>query len=394
MQALGDEQKGGPHELAVRRNGTTRTSVAAANTANVVRTPSHSASPPTTPAPTGSAPQLNRRGSVVAAQHVRGDQLLAGDPTRGSAQAPWAADRGRPDAPRRPASLRGRPRTATRGARTRTLRGVSAAGALPPAQSAGNAARPLTPTPSPGSSHPAGRSEKACTRPNARPRRFTPSGPKIFLPCRVCPRRDTAYNCSDRAASHRGRRASRLYGVVIDSGAASVERRMRRTPKVSGTLALFNGRFVCRCGIRDRRIRRRRQPRVRAPAATGRPAGAGVEAWLRADPEPRGSVIHERLVSECRFTGSYQRVKLFVCDARPRTAKQRTRDRHRDHGDVVSVPVPFLRHLSQRWRDRSPASASVNVLLCERHEKQQDEYANGQRPPPGPSWRSGRHRRT
>ncbi|MBK6887066.1 MAG: IS21 family transposase, partial [Tetrasphaera sp.] len=33
-----------------------------------------------------------------------------------------------------------------------------------------------------------------------------------------------------------------------------------------------------------------------------------VEAWLRADVTLKGSVIHERLVTEHGFTGSYQRV--------------------------------------------------------------------------------------
>jgi transposase len=45
-----------------------------------------------------------------------------------------------------------------------------------------------------------------------------------------------------------------------------------------------------------------------------------VEGWLRADITLRGSVIHERLVAEYGFTASYQRVKLFLQDARPRIA--------------------------------------------------------------------------
>lgn len=43
-----------------------------------------------------------------------------------------------------------------------------------------------------------------------------------------------------------------------------------------------------------------------------------VEAWLRADVTLKGSVIHERLVAEHGFTGSYQRVKMFLAEARPR----------------------------------------------------------------------------
>jgi transposase len=47
-----------------------------------------------------------------------------------------------------------------------------------------------------------------------------------------------------------------------------------------------------------------------------------VEGWLRTDIAVRASVIHERLVAEYGFTGSYQRVKLFVQQARPRLAAQ------------------------------------------------------------------------
>ena len=43
-----------------------------------------------------------------------------------------------------------------------------------------------------------------------------------------------------------------------------------------------------------------------------------VEAWLRADLTLKASVIHERLVAEYGFDGSYQRVKMFVAGVRPR----------------------------------------------------------------------------
>lgn len=56
------------------------------------------------------------------------------------------------------------------------------------------------------------------------------------------------------------------------------------------------------------------QPRVIDPFV------AVIEAWLRADVSLRGSVIHERLVAEYGFTGSYQRVKMFLAEARPRVA--------------------------------------------------------------------------
>ena len=47
-----------------------------------------------------------------------------------------------------------------------------------------------------------------------------------------------------------------------------------------------------------------------------------VESWLRADLTLKASVIHERLVAEHRFTGHYQRVKVFCAQARPRVAAE------------------------------------------------------------------------
>jgi transposase len=47
-----------------------------------------------------------------------------------------------------------------------------------------------------------------------------------------------------------------------------------------------------------------------------------VEAWLRADLRIKGAVVHERLVAEYGFTGHYQRVKMFLAEARPRIAAE------------------------------------------------------------------------
>ncbi|MGH3094686.1 MAG: IS21 family transposase [Streptosporangiales bacterium] len=47
-----------------------------------------------------------------------------------------------------------------------------------------------------------------------------------------------------------------------------------------------------------------------------------VDASLRADIELKASVIHERLVAEYGFAGHYQRVKLYVGQARPRIAAE------------------------------------------------------------------------
>jgi transposase len=47
-----------------------------------------------------------------------------------------------------------------------------------------------------------------------------------------------------------------------------------------------------------------------------------VEGWLRTDIDLKATVIHERLVAEHGFTGNYQRVKMFVVEARPRIAAE------------------------------------------------------------------------
>jgi transposase len=47
-----------------------------------------------------------------------------------------------------------------------------------------------------------------------------------------------------------------------------------------------------------------------------------VEGWLRADLRIKGTVVHERLVAEYGFTGHYQRVKMFLAEARPRIAAE------------------------------------------------------------------------
>ncbi len=62
------------------------------------------------------------------------------------------------------------------------------------------------------------------------------------------------------------------------------------------------------------------QPQVIAPLV------GVVDVWLRADVDLKGSVIHERLVAEHGFTGSYQRVKMYVVSARPRIAAELTDD--------------------------------------------------------------------
>jgi transposase len=47
-----------------------------------------------------------------------------------------------------------------------------------------------------------------------------------------------------------------------------------------------------------------------------------IDAWLRTDISLRASVIWERLVAEHGFAHSYQRVKMYVAQARPRIAAE------------------------------------------------------------------------
>ena len=51
-----------------------------------------------------------------------------------------------------------------------------------------------------------------------------------------------------------------------------------------------------------------------------------VDAWLAGDPRLKASVIHERLVAEHGFDGHYQRVKLYVAEARERLARDSDAD--------------------------------------------------------------------
>lgn len=47
-----------------------------------------------------------------------------------------------------------------------------------------------------------------------------------------------------------------------------------------------------------------------------------IDAWLRAELLLKGTVIHERLAGEYGFTGNYQRVKMYLQEARPRIAAE------------------------------------------------------------------------
>ncbi|MEU7076150.1 IS21 family transposase [Streptomyces narbonensis] len=47
-----------------------------------------------------------------------------------------------------------------------------------------------------------------------------------------------------------------------------------------------------------------------------------IDAMLRSEILIKGAVVHERLVAEYGFTGNYQRVKLYMQEARPRIAEE------------------------------------------------------------------------
>ncbi|WP_432715398.1 hypothetical protein [Streptomyces lavendulae] len=47
-----------------------------------------------------------------------------------------------------------------------------------------------------------------------------------------------------------------------------------------------------------------------------------IDATLRAEILLKGAVIHERLVAEYGFKGSYQRIKMYLQEARPRIAEE------------------------------------------------------------------------
>ncbi len=61
-----------------------------------------------------------------------------------------------------------------------------------------------------------------------------------------------------------------------------------------------------------------------------------IDAWLRADRKLKASVIHERLVAEHGFDGHYQRVKLYVAEARERLAAEDS-----DRGELTGLHRRF-----------------------------------------------------
>jgi transposase len=61
---------------------------------------------------------------------------------------------------------------------------------------------------------------------------------------------------------------------------------------------------------------------VRTTKQMVRQYAAVIDTWLKADLLIKGTVVHERLVEQYGFTGNYQRVKLYLQEARPRIAEE------------------------------------------------------------------------
>ena len=98
------------------------------------------------------------------------------------------------------------------------------------------------------------------------------------------------------------------------------------------------------------------QPRVIAPFV------GVVDTWLRRDVAIRGSVVHERLVAEHGFAGSYQRVKVYLAEARPRIAAELAEhDDNRLTGLHRRVEVVPGAQAQVDWGDEGDVLAHVGI---------------------------------
>lgn len=106
----------------------------------------------------------------------------------------------------------------------------------------------------------------------------------------------------------------------------------------------------------------------RAPSRAGtqprviEPFTEVIDAWLRADVTLKGSVIHERLVAEYEFTGHYQRVKMYLVEARPRIAAELDRtDENRLRGLHRRFEVIAGAQAQVDWGDEGDVLAHVGI---------------------------------
>jgi transposase len=117
--------------------------------------------------------------------------------------------------------------------------------------------------------------------------------------------------------------------MILDSESWMNIRRFRALHDAGASYA----EIAHECGCDWRTVRKYLAPDAESVPPTGPPrAGTQpllitpfiplVEAWLRADLLLKGTVIHERLVAEHGFTGNYQRVKMFLAEARPQIAAE------------------------------------------------------------------------
>lgn len=98
------------------------------------------------------------------------------------------------------------------------------------------------------------------------------------------------------------------------------------------------------------------QPRVITPLV------GVVEEMLRRDIAIKGTVVHERLVAEHGFTGSYQRVKMFLAEARPRIAAElAAQDDNPLHGLHRRFEVIPGAQAQVDWGDEGDVLAHVGI---------------------------------
>ncbi|MDN3061205.1 IS21 family transposase [Streptomyces sp. SRF1] len=107
---------------------------------------------------------------------------------------------------------------------------------------------------------------------------------------------------------------------------------LRRFRGLYETGAISLSEIAKETGLNRRTVRKYLSAQAVAPprrAANGRPrkrvvdeVAPLIDAMLRAEITIKGAVIHERLVQEYGFTGNYQRVKLYLQEARPRIAEE------------------------------------------------------------------------
>lgn len=90
-------------------------------------------------------------------------------------------------------------------------------------------------------------------------------------------------------------------------------------------------------------------PRIGTQTRVIEPFVEVIATWLRADITLKGSVVHERLVAEHGFTGSYQRVKMHLAEVRGRIA-----------AELADVDENPLRGLHRRFEVVAGAQAQVD----------------------------------